>query len=99
MSEPLSEEELALLRSDLKSYEERDNSNYYGRLIRLQATEFEFTPRLLEQLDKVTARAEAAEARVRELEGPKEYYPFGKLDPNNPIDQAIVKAFNKGDER
>lgn len=65
MSEPLSEEELALLRSDLKSYEERDNSNYYGRLIRLQATEFEFTPRLLEQLDKVTARAEAVEDFIK----------------------------------
>ena len=23
------------------------------------------------------------------------FYPFGKLDPNDPIDQAIVKAFNR----
>lgn len=28
-----------------------------------------------------------------------EYYPFGKLDTDDPIDQAIVNAFNKGTKK
>lgn len=36
-----------------------------------------------------------AERVARSLNGePEPFYPFGKLDPDNPIDQAIVKAFN-----
>lgn len=27
------------------------------------------------------------------------YYPFGKLDPDDPLDQAFVNAFNKGAKR
>lgn len=26
----------------------------------------------------------------------EDIYPFGRLDPEDPFDQAIVKAFNKG---
>lgn len=29
---------------------------------------------------------------------PEQFYPFGKLDPDNPIDQAIVRAFNRPTE-
>ncbi len=26
----------------------------------------------------------------------KHIYPFGRLDPNDPLDQAIVRAWNRG---
>lgn len=29
----------------------------------------------------------------------KNFYPFGRLNPDDPIDQAIVSAFNKGAAR
>jgi hypothetical protein len=36
------------IQCDLTAYEQRDNSNYYGRLVRLQATAFSHLPALLE---------------------------------------------------
>lgn len=58
----------------------------YARLENVTSAEADLT--------EARERAEAAEQRIRELEG-KDFYPFGKLDPNDLIDQAIVKAFNK----
>ena len=44
---------------------------------------------------EVTAIIRAAMPHLRQDDPDGSYYPFGRLDPDNPIDQAIVEAFNR----